>query len=68
MKKVNKIFNKGKFKDTIVLCPPFVYMPFFKVKNKNVFSEMLEEAYNMQLLGDDKETILRSLKNTYEQG
>ena len=37
-------------------------------KNKNVFSEMLEEAYNMQLLGDDKETILRSLKNTYEQG
>ena len=36
--------------------------------NKNEFSEMLEEAYNMQLLGDDRETILRSLKNTYEQG
>ena len=34
--KVNKVFNKGKFKDTIVLCPPFVYMPFFKIKNKNV--------------------------------
>ena len=34
--KVNKIFNKEKFKDTIVLCPPFVYMPFFKLKNKNV--------------------------------
>ena len=36
--------------------------------NKNLYSEILEEAYNMQLLGDDKETILRSLKNTYEQG
>ncbi len=37
-------------------------------ENKNLYSEMLEEAYNMQLLGNDKETILRSLKNTYEQG
>ena len=37
-------------------------------ENKNLFSEMLEEAYNMQLLGDDKETILRSLKSIYEQG
>ena len=34
--KVNKIFNKLKVRDTIVLCPPFVYMPFFKIKNKNV--------------------------------
>ena len=37
-------------------------------KNKSLYSEILEEAYNMQLLGDDKETILRSLKNIYEQG
>ncbi len=37
-------------------------------KNKSLYSQILEEAYNMQLLGDDKETILRSLKNTYEQG
>lgn len=36
-KKVNKVVNKLKMKDTIVLCPPFVYMPFFKIKNKNVF-------------------------------
>ena len=37
-------------------------------KNRGLYSEILEEAYNMQLLGDDKEMILRSLKNTYEQG
>ncbi len=35
--KVNKIFNKIKVADTIVLCPPFVYMPYFKIRNKNVF-------------------------------
>lgn len=32
-----KKINKLKLKDTnIVLCPPFVYLPFFKIKNKNV--------------------------------
>ena len=34
---IQKVFNKLKIKDTVVLCPPFVYMPFFKIKNKNVF-------------------------------
>ena len=34
--KVNKVINKLKSKDTVILCPPFVYMPFFKLKNKNV--------------------------------
>lgn len=35
--KVSKVVNKIKTEDTIVLCPPFVYMPFFKLNNKNVF-------------------------------
>ena len=35
--KVNKVINKLKIADTVVLCPPFVYMPFFKIKNKNLF-------------------------------
>ncbi len=35
--KANKVFNKLKDKDTIVLCPPFVYMPLLKIKNKNVY-------------------------------
>ena len=34
--KDNKIFNIGKFKDTIVLCPPFVYLHTCKIKNKNI--------------------------------
>lgn len=34
--KVTKVINKLKLKDTVVLCPPFVYMPFLKIKNKNV--------------------------------
>ena len=35
--KVNKVLNKLKIADTVILCPPFVYMPFFKIKNKNLF-------------------------------
>ena len=34
---VNKVFNKLKSEDTIVLCPPFVYMPLLKIKNKSVY-------------------------------
>lgn len=34
---VRKNFKSIKVKDTdIVLCPPFVYVPFLKIKNKNV--------------------------------
>ncbi|MBQ8615104.1 MAG: triosephosphate isomerase [Clostridia bacterium] len=35
--KVTKVLNKIKLKDTVILCPPFVYMPFLKLKNKNIF-------------------------------
>ena len=35
-KNVSKQVNKLKSSDTIVLCPPFVYMPFLKIKNKSV--------------------------------
>ena len=34
---VNKVMNKLKSKDTVILCPPFVYMPFLDIKNKNMF-------------------------------
>lgn len=34
--KGTKVLNKIKLKDTVVLCPPFVYMPFLKIKNKNI--------------------------------
>ena len=29
--KVNKSLNKLKLEDTVVLCPPFVYMPYMKI-------------------------------------
>lgn len=51
-KKVNRIFNKLKFKDTVVLCPPFVYMPFFKIRNKNVFLG----SQDVSVLADKKGT------------
>ncbi len=51
-KKVNKVFNKLKSEDTIVLCPPFLYMPFLKIKNKNVFLG----AQNIAAQENDKST------------
>lgn len=36
-KKVCKKVNVLKLKDTVVLCPPFVYMSFMKIKNKRLF-------------------------------
>lgn len=35
--KVSKVLNRLKSEDTIVLCPPFVYMPFLKIKNENMY-------------------------------
>ena len=35
--KANRVFNKLESEDTVVLCPPFVYMSSLKIKNKNVF-------------------------------
>lgn len=36
-KKVSQKVNSLKLKDTVVLCPPFVYIPFMKIKNKSLF-------------------------------
>lgn len=36
-KKVSQKVNSLKLKDTVVLCPPFVYIPFMKMKNKSLF-------------------------------
>lgn len=33
---VDKVINNQKLEDTVILCPPFVYMPFFNIKNENV--------------------------------
>ncbi len=35
-KKVNEIFNNKSFTDTVILCPPFIYMPYLEIRKKNV--------------------------------
>lgn len=40
----------------------------FSSIEKNKIGEILDEAYDLQLQGSDKETILRSLKNKYVKG
>ena len=66
-KKVNKIFNKLKVKDTIVLCPPFVYMPFFKMKNKNVSlgSQDISSLENKKSTGQINGKMLKEMNVLY---
>ena len=65
--KVNKICNKGKFKDTIILCPPFVYMPFFKIKNKNINlgSQDIASCQNKQSTGQISAQMLNEFGVKY---
>ena len=66
-KKVNKVVNKLKMKDTIVLCPPFVYMPFFKIKNKNVFlgAQDVCSQINKKSTGQISATMLNEFNVSY---
>ena len=64
---VNKVFNKLKVKDTIVLCPPFVYMPFLKIKNKNVLlgSQDIAQLENRKSTGQIGATMLNEIGVKY---
>ena len=66
-KKVNKIFNKLKVEDTIVLCPPFVYMPFFKLKSKNIHlgAQDVAQNANKKSTGQLNATMLREFDAKY---
>jgi len=66
-KKVNKEINKLKSKDTVILCPPFVYMPFFKFKNKNVFlgSQDIAEIDNKKSTGQINAAMLNEFAVNY---
>ena len=64
--KVNKVFNKLKSEDTIVLCPPFVYMPLLKIKNKSVFigSQDISDCENKKSTGQISAKMLKEfIKN-----
>ena len=66
-KKVNKVVNKLKVKDTIVLCPPFVYMPFFKIKNKqcSLGSQDIAIEENKQSTGQISANMLKEFGVKY---
>lgn len=65
--KVNKVVNKIAVKDTVVLCPPFVYMPYFKIKNKNVFIGTQDMAgfENGKSTGQISPNMLKDFDVTY---
>lgn len=66
-KKVNKVLNKLKIADTVVLCPPFVYMPYFNIKNQNIFvgSQDISSCENKQSTGQISATMLEEFNVKY---
>lgn len=67
-KAIQKVVNKVKVKDTkIVLCPPFVYMPFFKIKNKDIElgSQDISNVLNKQSTGQTSPKMLNEFNVTY---
>lgn len=65
---VNKNFNKIKLQDTkVILCPPFVYLPFFKIKNKSVFlsSQDISNLNNNKSTGQISPEMLKEFGVKY---
>ena len=65
--KVTKVINKIKVLDTVVLCPPFVYMPFLKIKNKNVYlgSQDISNVHNTKSTGQISGPMLKEFNVKY---
>lgn len=63
--KVNKIFSKFKSLDTIVLCPPFVYTPFLKMKNVHIGAQNVAAGENKQSTGEVSARMLADLGVEY---
>lgn len=63
--KVNKIFSKFKSLDTIVLCPPFVYTPFLKLKNVALGVQNVAAQENKQSTGEISARMLADLGAKY---
>ena len=64
---VNDKFNSLKLKDTVILCPPFVYMPFLKIKNKFVRygSQDVSNEINTKSTGNISPTMLKEFNAGY---
>ena len=65
--KVNKVFNNLESEDTVILCPPFVYMSSFKFKNEKVFlgSQDIAGEINKQSTGQISPIMLKEFNVKY---
>ena len=66
-KKANELIDKLESKDTVVLCPPFVYMPFFELKNKSVFlgSQDISDVEDKKSTGQINARMLKEFNVNY---
>ncbi len=63
--KVNKVINKLQSKDTVILCPPFVYMPFLKLKNAFLGSQDICAVENKKSTGQINAKMLKEFNVHY---
>lgn len=65
--KASKIINKLSLTDTVVLCPPFVYMPFLKKSNKNVKlgAQDVTNVVNTKSTGQTSPAMLKEFNAEY---
>ena len=65
--KVNRVFNKLESEDTVILCPPFVYMSSLKLKNENVFlgSQDVSGEFTRPSTGQISAKMLKEFGSTY---
>ncbi len=62
----NKIFNQRKFKDTnLVLCPPFIYVPFIKAKNLNLGAQDISSFSSGSYTSQISANMLKEFGVTY---
>ena len=62
------VLNKLKVRDTkIVLCPPFLYLPFIKIKNKDISLgvQNLSETINHKSTGEISPIMVKEFKVKY---
>lgn len=66
-KEVNNKFNNLKLKDTVVLCPPFVYMPFLQINNKFVKlgAQDISNKQNTKSTGQISAEMLKEFNTCY---
>ncbi len=65
--KVTKVVNNLQVEDTIVLCPPFVYMPFLKIKNEsvNLGAQNITSEINTKSTGEISPNMLKEFNCKY---